>query len=64
MLDAALPADVQTALDANPHAKQAFEKLPASHKREYLQWVLDAKKPDTRARRIGGMLERLTAASA
>jgi uncharacterized protein YdeI (YjbR/CyaY-like superfamily) len=33
--------------------------LPQSHQREYLKWVLEAKKADTRTRRVTGMIERL-----
>lgn len=64
MTNAVIPADIQSALKADPAAGQAFDKLPASHQREYLRWVLEAKKADTRARRISGMVERLTSSLA
>jgi uncharacterized protein YdeI (YjbR/CyaY-like superfamily) len=59
----ALPADVQAALAGDARAGQIFGDLPDSHRREYLKWVLEAKKPETRARRVQGMLARLTGRS-
>lgn len=52
--------DVEQALKESPSALAAFEALPPSHKREYLVWIGEAKKADTRVRRIGGMINRLT----
>jgi uncharacterized protein YdeI (YjbR/CyaY-like superfamily) len=57
-----LPADVRAALDNNHEARKVFGGLSASHRREYLRWVLEAKKPETRARRVEGMMQRLTKA--
>jgi uncharacterized protein YdeI (YjbR/CyaY-like superfamily) len=59
----ALPADVQAALASDAQAGRIFGGLPASHQREYLKWVLEAKKPETRARRLQGMVARLTSRS-
>ena len=39
--------------------KVAFEKLPPSHRREYISWIEEAKRPETRARRIQQTLARL-----
>jgi hypothetical protein len=47
-----LPADLRAALAADPTAKSAFAKLSYTHKREYVEWVHEAKRPETRARRI------------
>jgi Bacteriocin-protection, YdeI or OmpD-Associated/Domain of unknown function (DUF1905) len=47
-----VPADLRAALAADPVAKAAFGKLSYTHKREYVEWVEEAKRPDTRARRI------------
>jgi uncharacterized protein YdeI (YjbR/CyaY-like superfamily) len=47
-----LPADLRAALAADPTAKCAFAKLSYTHKREYVEWVEEAKRPETRARRI------------
>lgn len=53
------PDDVQAALDAHPDAKAFFESLAFSHKREYVAWILEAKKQETRERRIRKTIELL-----
>lgn len=53
------PADFRKALAKNRKARDAFEKMPPSHKREYLGWIYEAKRPGTRARRIAQAVERL-----
>ena len=55
--------DVIGALRANPAALSRFEALPPSHKAEYLKWIEEAKRDETRQRRIVGMIDRLTGAS-
>jgi uncharacterized protein YdeI (YjbR/CyaY-like superfamily) len=55
-----LANDIGEALRSNTAALSAFEGLPPSHKSEYLKWIDEAKKADTRRRRIAGMIERLT----
>ena len=57
---ASVSPDVREALRANPAALSRFEGLPPSHRNEYLKWVDEAKRADTRASRIQGMIERLT----
>jgi uncharacterized protein YdeI (YjbR/CyaY-like superfamily) len=47
-----VPADLRTALGADPVAKSAFAKLSYTHQREYVDWVEEAKRPETRSRRI------------
>jgi uncharacterized protein YdeI (YjbR/CyaY-like superfamily) len=48
------------ALEENPKAKATFEAFSASNKREYLEWIIDAKTEPTRQKRIETMLEWLT----
>lgn len=48
----ALPADLQKALDANDAARGYFEKFPPSARRLILEWIVTAKRPETRERRI------------
>ena len=48
----AVPHDLQIALHDDPQAETAFEKLPYSHKREYIDWILEARRAGTRARRV------------
>ncbi|MEO1209712.1 MAG: YdeI/OmpD-associated family protein [Cyanobacteria bacterium J06638_20] len=47
-----IPSDLQTALDANPVAKRYFEAFPRSAKRGILEWIISAKRPETRAKRV------------
>ena len=56
-----VPADLRTALAADPVAKKAFADMSYTHRREYVDWVEEAKRSDTRARRIAGMVERVRA---
>lgn len=56
-----LGEDAQEAVDANPAAAASWESLSYSHRREYQLWIDDAKKPETRERRIAKMVEMLAA---
>ena len=47
-----IPPDLDLALNANPMAAQYFQGFPRSVKRAILEWIANAKKPETRARRI------------
>ena len=49
------------ALATHERAKQAFDGFAPSHRREYLEWIIDAKRNDTRARRIEQAIEWLGA---
>jgi hypothetical protein len=46
------PEDFARALDADPVARAAFDRLAYSHRREHVLAIESAKKPETRARRI------------
>jgi hypothetical protein len=56
-----IPPDLAKALLRTRSAKAAFEKLPLSHQHRYLGWIDEAKRPETRARRIEQTVERLLA---
>jgi uncharacterized protein YdeI (YjbR/CyaY-like superfamily) len=47
-----VPGDLAAALAARPGAAEQWEAFPPSAKRLILTWILDAKRPETRARRI------------
>jgi uncharacterized protein YdeI (YjbR/CyaY-like superfamily) len=49
---ATVPADLRAALDANPAAREAFAGLDSRNRYAVLYRVEDAKRPETRARRI------------
>ena len=54
-----VPADLHAALAAEPDVRKAFAALSFTHRREYVEWVDEAKRPETRARRIVGTVERV-----
>ncbi len=47
-----VPADLKCALQADKIAQQNFEKLAPSHKRQYIYWITEAKRDETRQKRI------------
>lgn len=51
------PADLLKALRANPRALAAFTASSPSHRREYLEWIMEAKRDETRRRRVATALE-------
>jgi len=53
----AMPGDFKTALAKNRKASAVYDDFSPSHKREYLEWITDAKGEDTRARRIKQAIE-------
>jgi hypothetical protein len=59
-----VPADLRRAIDASPRAKAGWTRQSPSHRREHARHVLDAKKADTRARRIAKLIEDLEALEA
>jgi len=54
-----VPEDLLTALKSVPEVYGSFEKLSYSHKREYVQWITEAKKEETRKARIEKTIEML-----
>lgn len=55
-----VPADLQSALDTNPAARIRWQKLTFTHQREYVEAIEEAKKTETRARRIQSTIDALT----
>jgi uncharacterized protein YdeI (YjbR/CyaY-like superfamily) len=55
------PPDLEAALAAVPAAAARWREWPATPRRQYVFWVLDAKRPETRARRIAGVVRRAAA---
>ena len=53
------PADLTAQLATNPKAAAYFAKLAYTHQREYVRWLEGAKKPETRTRRLGEIVEML-----
>jgi hypothetical protein len=55
-----IPPDFAAALRKNKKAQATFENFSYSHKKEYLQWIAEAKREETRAKRIETTLQWLT----
>lgn len=55
-----LPDDLVTALDADPRLRSAFDALAYTHRREHARAVAEAKRPETRARRIAAVVESVS----
>jgi uncharacterized protein YdeI (YjbR/CyaY-like superfamily) len=47
-----VPDDLREALAANPEARAAWERLTPIGRRDFVAWIEEAKRPETRARRI------------
>jgi uncharacterized protein YdeI (YjbR/CyaY-like superfamily) len=56
---ARVPDDLAAALGRDRAARATFERFSASHRREYIEWIEDAKREDTRARRLATTVEWL-----
>jgi hypothetical protein len=54
-----IPEDLAAALAEDAVAKSAFERLSYTHRREYAEWVVEAKRPETRRRRVAETVARL-----
>lgn len=52
-----VPDDFGSALAANGAALTAYEGFPPGARRDYLEWVIEAKRPETRASRIAQAVE-------
>lgn len=52
-----VPASFRAALKTNKRALATFEQFTESHKREYVEWVTEAKTEETRSRRLATALE-------
>jgi len=53
------PDDLRAALDAEPDALSAWQKLSYSHQRQHVEAINSAKAPETRARRVAKAIEML-----
>ena len=55
----AMPEDFARVLGSNAAAQAAFDAFAPSHRREYLEWITEAKREETRAKRIAQAAEWL-----
>jgi hypothetical protein len=56
-----LPEDLRSALQADPEAAAAFDKLSHTDKKELVQWLTGAKRPETQRRRMEQAMASLRA---
>ena len=54
-----VPAELKRAFKSDKDARSAFEKLSYTHQKEYVRWVEDAKKVETRQSRVVKTIEML-----
>jgi hypothetical protein len=57
--EAEVPDALARALAGDPAAKAAFDSLAFTHRKEYARWVAEAKREETRERRVAQALEML-----
>ena len=51
-----VPASIKTGLKKKPRVWAAFESLSPSHKREYVEWITEAKTEPTRQKRLASAI--------
>ncbi|MEV6608149.1 YdeI/OmpD-associated family protein [Kutzneria sp. NPDC051319] len=54
-----VPADLTEALATDPAARKIFDGLPFTHRKEYVRWIEEAKKAETRQTRVAKTLSQL-----
>lgn len=53
------PDDLRKALDRHAGLTASWDAMSYSHRKEYVSWIEEAKKPETRERRIAKTVEAL-----
>ncbi|MGN7756136.1 DUF1905 domain-containing protein [Chryseobacterium sp. 22532] len=51
--------DIAVVFNENPDAKNLFDKMSYTHRKEYIRWIEEAKKPETRETRKIRMIEMI-----
>ncbi|MGE8513202.1 MAG: DUF1905 domain-containing protein [Chryseobacterium culicis] len=51
--------DIASVFNENPDAKGLFDKMSYTHKKEYIRWIEEAKKPETRENRKIKMIQMI-----
>jgi len=54
-----VPPDLAQAFKQEPEAGAIFQRMAYSHQREYVRWIDEAKRPETRQKRVAKTLEAL-----
>ncbi len=56
-----VPAALQAALDSDAEARRRFDGLAFTHRKEFARWITEAKRDETRERRVAQALEMIRA---
>ncbi len=56
-----VPPDLKRAIAASKTAQQSWDRYSYTHRKEFANWITEAKKPETRARRLEKAVEMLAA---
>ena len=56
-----IPSELQQLLNKNKPAATFFDSLAFSHKREYVEWIISAKREETKNKRLETTMEKLIA---
>ena len=56
-----IPEDVLMVFEKNKDAFERYQKMSYTHRKEYMRWITDAKKPETRENRKVKMIEMILA---
>ena len=59
--DLSIPAILAAALKKNPAAAKTFADFAPSHRKEYIEWIREAKTAETRQRRVDQTIEWVSA---
>lgn len=59
--DVEVPAALAAALAADQQAKAAFDAMAFTHRKEYARWIAEAKREETRQRRVEQAVEMIRA---
>ena len=54
-----VPSNLRATLAAAPDARAAFEQLSYTHRKEYVRWIEEARREETRRRRVERVVEML-----
>ena len=55
-----MPDDLAAVLKKNAKARKTFEDFSPSHRREYIEWITEAKREETRKQRLATAVKWLT----
>lgn len=56
-----VPEALAAALAADPEAKASFDRMAFTHRKEYARWIAEAKRDETRQRRVAQAVEMIKA---